>query len=157
MISLGSMKNKDQISSCFFLVFSVVICVNAFQLDIGGPFRPGPGFVPFLAGALLGAVSIGIFVGSLFSKKNVNQRVVWKGVKWKKIICTLGILVGYSLIMTFIGFVTSTFLLFMSLFWGIERISWWKAVLGSAATSVISYLFFVGWLQCQLPPGIVGY
>ncbi len=151
------MKNKDQISSCFFLVLSIVICVSAFQLDIGGPFRPGPGFVPFLSGALLGIVSIGTLVGSLFLNRNVNQRSVLKGIKWKRIVYTLSILVGYSLIMTFIGFVTSTFLLFMSLFWGIERISWWKAFLGSAAASVISYLFFVGWLQCQLPPGIVGY
>jgi hypothetical protein len=151
------MKNKDQISSCFFLVFSVVICMSAIQLDIGGPFRPGPGFVPFLAGGLLGAVSIGILAKSLFFSKRLDQRSVLKGIKWRKILYTLGILVGYSLAMASIGFVMSTFFLFMSLFWGIERISWWKAVLGSAATSVIAYLFFVGWLQCQLPPGIVGY
>ena len=151
------MKSKDQISSGFFLVLSIIICVSAFQLDIGGPFRPGPGFVPFLASALLGVVSIGILARSLFFSKKLDQRSVWKGIKWRKLSYTLGILVGYSLAMTFIGFVTSTFLLFMSLFWGIERISWWKAVLGSVAASVISYLFFVGWLQCQLPPGIVGY
>jgi putative tricarboxylic transport membrane protein len=151
------MKSKDQISGCFFLVFSIVICASAFELNIGSFFNPGPGFVPFLSGALLGIVSIGTLVGSLFFNKNLSQRSVWKGIKWKKIVYTLGILVGYSLVMTFIGFCTSTFLLFMSLFWGIERISWWKAFLGSAVASVISYLFFVGWLQCQLPPGIVGY
>jgi len=157
LISLRPMKNKDQFSGCFFLVFSIVICVSAFKLSVGSLFNPGPGFVPFLSGFLLGIVSIGTLVSSLLFNKNLSKRGVGKGIKWKKIACALGILVGYSLVMTFIGFVTSTFLLLTSLFWGVERMSWWKAVLGSAAASIISYLFFVGWLQCQLPAGIVGY
>lgn len=151
------MKRKDCISGLFFLVISIVICFHAFQLNIGTLTNPKPGFFPFFSGAILGVVSIEILLRSLLIGENFGRRNFWKEIKWKKVSYVLGALVGYPLVINFFGFVASTFLFFISLFWVVERMPWWKALLGSACGSVVSYLFFVRWLQCQLPTGIIGY
>ena len=148
---------RDRISGLFFLLLSIGICAGALRLNIGTFSRPAEGSLPFLSGALIGVVSLWIMLRSFILEGNHGERDDGKEINVRKVFYVLGILIGCSLTMTFLGFVATTFLLFISLFWAVERMTWWKALLGSAGATLASYIFFVRWLQCQFPPGFLGY
>jgi putative tricarboxylic transport membrane protein len=150
------MRRQDRMSSLFFLIASIGICVHACQLNIGTPSRPAQGFLPFVSGACIGLVSLWTLLAP-FIHKRIEQNEEVKKFSLKKVFPVMGVLVCYSLLLPFLGFVTTTFLLFIFFFRIMARMVWWKVLLGSAAVSVASFLFFVRWLQCQLPPGILGY
>ena len=150
------MVNQDRISSLFFLIISIVVCIHAFQLNIGSPTNPAQGFLPLLSGLCIGIVAIWTLRSS-FIRKSFEQGEDVKKFRLKTVIPVLGVLICYSLLLTFLGFVATTFLLFMFFFRIMAGMVWWKVLLGSAAVSIASFLFFVRWLQCQLPPGIIGY
>lgn len=148
---------KDRISGFFFLFLSIAICAGALRLNIGTFSRPAEGSLPFLSGAVIGVVSLWILLRSFILGENHDQKDIGEGINVGKVFYVIGILIGCSLTMTFLGFVATTFLLFISLFWAVERMTWWKSLLGSAGATLASYIFFVRWLQCQFPPGFLGY
>ena len=148
---------EDRISSLVFLALSIAICGHAIRLNIGTLTSPASGFFPFLSGSVLGLISLEVLLRSFLKRQGLGPKKIAKDINLIKVFCVLGVLVGDALVMTTLGFAASTFLLFLSLFWASEKMTWWKALLASGAASAASYLFFVSWLQCQLPPGIVGY
>jgi putative tricarboxylic transport membrane protein len=149
------MMRKDCISGLFFIFISILICVQAAWLKIGSLTNPQPGFLPFLSGAVLGIVSIGVALRSILVRKESDGGIGWREISLKRATYVVGVLIAYSLVISFLGFLLSTFSFFM-LFFAKKGMSWWKVLLGSACVSVACYLFFVRWLQCQLPSGIFG-
>lgn len=143
-------------------MLSVGICIHAFRINIGSIASPAQGSLPFVAGACLGGLSLRFLLRSLKAGGKSDPRDDFKGddlkgIKLARILPALGVLVTYSFILSFVGFTTATFLFFVFFFWTMAKLAWWKVLLSSAAVSVISHLFFVVWLKCQLPPGFVGF
>lgn len=150
------MKRVDRISSAFFLALSIAVGLQAVHLNVGSIRNPGQGFVPFLASACIGILSLWNLLNA-----TVLQRGLVTGENLKinlaKTLPVIGVLVCYSVLLSSVGFLLTTFLLFIFFFRIMARMPWLKALLASAAVSVASSLFFVVWLQCQLPVGIVGF
>ena len=151
------MKRQDVISGVFFLALSIGICIHAFRINIGTLTSPAQGSLPFLAGACLGGFSCWLLLRSFISGGKPPPKDDLKEIKLGRILLALGVLVGYALILSFLGFGATTFLFFVFFFRATARMVWWKVLLSSAAVSAVSYLFFVVWLQCQLPSGFLGY
>ena len=155
------MKRQDLISGLFFLAFSIAICIQAFRMNIGTLTNPAQGSLPFLAGACLGGFScwllVRFFKSSRKPRPQDDLKEYPKGIRLGRVLLVLCVLVCSSLVLSFLGFGATTFLFFVFFFGAMARMAWWKVLLGSAAVSIISYLFFVVWLQCQLPSGFLGY
>ena len=111
--------------------------------------------MPFGTGLLLLSFSLpALFKGGREEEKEESPLT---GPYWKRVITTTISLAIYGLILTRLGYLLSTFLLMMFLFWtpGYKK---WTVILIKAALSVtITYLVFEKWLDCQLPQGIFGF
>ncbi len=154
------MIKNDRVSSIFWFFIGIYVCIHAYYLSLGRLHKPGPGFIFFLAGALLSILSVLNFVGTLTKKtkdhEGNNLGSPWTGVRWQSNIVVLIVLAVYVALFNFLGFFLSTFLLLLFLFKFLEPTRWWVAILAAILTISISYMVFVFWLQVPFPRGILG-
>ncbi len=150
------MQRKYQLSSAiFFLVLGVGFVVEAQKLKLGRISRPDPGFFPFWLG-------VAMIVAAAFFLIRVLRRDVgsegrpeslWRGLHWGQALFSLFAMLGYALVLDRTGYLLTTFILLFVLFRYVGSQSWRATILGSVATSVLTYLLFKVWLQVQLPAG----
>ncbi len=148
----------DRLSSTFLLLIGLYVCLHAYTLGLGKFHEPGPGFIFFLAGALLSMLSaIGLFI-TFFAKAKEKEplKKLWSGLRWTKIIIVLGGLCAWIFFFNLFGFFLSTFLLLIFLFRAVEPIKWWIAILTAFITILISYAVFDLWLNVPFPKGFIG-
>ncbi len=152
-------KTQDFIAGAAWLVVGSYVAIHAYGMGLGRLHSPGPGFIFFLAALLLVALSIVDMAGALArrSSSDKGETHVWSGVRWRKILVLLGGVAAYVYLFSLLGFVTSTFLLMLLLFKGIEPTRWWAALASAFVTTVFSYLIFKVWLGVPFPTGIPGF
>ncbi len=147
--------NRDSWASLFCLAAGIGICLWSYQYEIGTLAGPGPGFVALCSGL---AVSFLSTVGFFSTRgKAKNGEAVLFGPLWVNGFIILLLLVGFALLLNFLGFLICTFLFMFILIGRIKSYSW-KVVLGwSLGTAGVMYLVFEVWLQAQLPMGLLRY
>lgn len=152
------MEHRDRISSLIFLVFSVLTCVGSYRLPVGiGSWHdPGPGFFPFWAGVIMGALSFAAYLRALRTKGE-DIGPWYSREKWKKVLLIMAIISAYALVLETLGFVLSTFLLLFTLFKLTENQGWRLSVGGSLVVAALSFVVFDRWLKLQLPKGFWGF
>jgi putative tricarboxylic transport membrane protein len=145
--------------SIFWFIIGVFVAIYAYQLGLGRLYKPGPGFIFFLAGLLLTILSIidiaGIFIGKYIPGKDEKEESVWLGFRWQKVLLVLGALSAYAYFFNMLGFLLSTFLLMVFLFKAVKPTRWWIAIVSSLVTTLLSYVIFKVWLMVPFPPGIL--
>ncbi len=147
-------KKPDWRSGIFFLLLGLIVCYSSIKLGLGKPSKPGPGFMPFVAGVFLTFLSLLLVLQVLLSE---SARFWGTDVKLKNAILVLGSMVAYGYLLQKIGFVFVT-LGFVTLLIGfIEPQSWRKALLGGAISAAASYLLFDTFLKSQLPRTFLGF
>lgn len=140
---------SDRIAGGFLLLIALLYLLEArsFETDfIADPI--GPKAFPFVLGAVLVGLSIGLTVGRGAETSWPSRSLWWR---WAVVIATLLI---YAAILNPLGFVISTTLLLVTLsllFGGRFARSLIFAVVFSAAT----YLVFRWLLALSLPPGTI--
>lgn len=146
------------ISSLFFLLIGLYVCLHSFSLGLGRFREPGPGFIFFLAGALLSFFSIiDLMKNYLVKEKNHNKlKELWSGSKWQKIVIVLVAICIWSYLLNLLGFFLSTFLLMIFLFAFVEFTRWWIAISAALITIAICYVIFKLWLNIPFPRGFMG-
>jgi putative tricarboxylic transport membrane protein len=153
------MKKLDRLSGIFWLILSVAICIHSHKLGLGRFHNPGPGFLFFWGGVVLGVLSMMILVRTMKGHKEVSiesQGNIFENVKWIKIVSVLVSLVIYGLILEWLGFLLSTIFFIALLLWSIESKKWYIIVFVSLASAFLSYALFELFLQARLPKGIFG-
>jgi len=149
------MKKNSRLGGLFWLVLGISICIESVKLNLGDLHRPGPGFMPFLAGTLLGA--LGLILG--FSKisngleEKVSSKKIWVKGGDRNIIFPLLALIGYVLLLDLVGFLVTTFIFLLLLFKLAEPKRWFIPLALAGGTVVLSHLIFSVWLQCPFPKG----
>jgi putative tricarboxylic transport membrane protein len=149
------------INDIVFMLFSSFICIGSLRLKggIGSVQEPGPGFMPFVAGMILGLLALLDFISQLRSGKSSPQeeKGVWAGVSWPKIILAVFFLFLYTAVMDRLGFSLST-ILYLLAFYRLSGVESWRTnVLASLGTTAIFYVGFKIGLECQLPRGFLGF
>ena len=152
------MRKADRISGIFWLIFGVIITIKSYRLGLGKVIEPGPGFLFFWAGIVLGIMSLVIILGS-FDRKKAGEpdKPILGGISFKKIILVLAAVFLYALLIETLGFILVTVLLFVFILGVVERKRWFFTVLSSFIVTSAAYLVFKTWLQTQLPAGILGF
>jgi putative tricarboxylic transport membrane protein len=151
------MKNNDQGSSVIWFLMGAGISFYSVKYGLGGFHNPGPGFVPFLAGAALAGLSLVIFFQQFSKRGKERVKDLWLKTNWRTMVMVMAALVVYTALFTFLGFLLDTFLLIAFLLRVMEPMSWKKVLAGSLGTALASYAIFQLWLQAQLPSGILGF
>jgi putative tricarboxylic transport membrane protein len=146
------MLNADRWTGLFFVLFSLYVCFESWRLGIGSFFRPGAGFFPFYSGAVLGLLSL--ILGFLAFRGKMEEAESWTDMG-NTVTVSLAVL-GFALLLTWLGFVITTFIFILFLLRAVER----RALLFSAGTalfiSAAFYVVFALWLKAQFPAGILG-
>lgn len=155
---LINMNRLDQLSSLFWLAISIIVCVESIRAHIGTLNNPGPGFLPFISGVTLSAFAIVLLAMSMLRKREEDKlRNPLKGVNWSKVILLLTPLFAYTIFLSWLGYLITTFGLMFFLFISIERSKPWLEIIIALITVLASYIVFYKWLGMQLPRGIFGF
>jgi hypothetical protein len=144
----------------FWVVIGGILCILAFQHGLGSFRAPGPGFVAFLSGILIGGVGAVMIVSKSISMGRAKGTIRAAGpdipaVSLSRLAYTMIFLVAYAILMDPLGYIVSTFLAMFGLFFDWEKKNWLWSFFFSVTVSLVSYLVFEVWLHCQLPRGIL--
>jgi len=141
----------------FWVLFSLVTCVESYRLRIGTINDPGPGFFPFSAGLIMLILSL-IALFQLIGKKNsIERKPRQEPFRWWNIVIILAAVTAYAFSLEKVGFLINTFLFICLLLKVVEPQSWKTAILGGLITAVAANLIFNVIFQAQIPSGILGF
>ena len=145
----------DRTSSIFFLIVSVIVFVGSIQLGLGSTRQPGPGFITFGASGLMGILSL-IGTARTFVKKKESEETLFKGTLWWRVVFSGLAILAFALIMPDLGYLITTFLLMLFLYFMIHEQKWYWVIISSLLSSLGSYYLFSKLLNCQFPDGLFG-
>jgi len=151
------MKPLDQASGLFWLLLSITVLVESVRLGTGSLRDPGTGFLTFGASAIMGILSLALFIRASLKKEEVKGELFFAGPFWKRVILVLVLLVLWARLMPELGYLVSTFLLMGCLYGVLERKKIWLVLTCSLLTTLITYVVFSKWLNCQFPDGVFGF
>jgi putative tricarboxylic transport membrane protein len=152
------MKSNDARSSLIWLGIALLICWGSVRLSLGDLRHPGPGFFSFVAGALLGLLSLLLFLHSRKKASDEKKKAFWPHPDGtRRMIWTLAALLLYVIGMKYAGFFGSTLLFLGFLLRVIGREKWPAVFSVTFLAAIISYGVFQYWLDVQLPRGFLGF
>jgi putative tricarboxylic transport membrane protein len=141
----------------FWLLFSLIICVEAYRLNLGTVHEPGPGFFPFGAGFIMLILSLAALFQSIAKKQNVEETGRQESFRWWNIVIILTAIIAYSLSLETVGFLINTFLFMCLLLKVVEPQPWKKAIVGGVITALLANLIFNVIFRTHIPDGILGF
>jgi putative tricarboxylic transport membrane protein len=148
---------NDRISALFFLGLSLFICEQSVVIGLGTPDTPGSGLLSFGAGAGIGILALWLLIQSFRSKKTHDEVQGDGPFRWGKFLGVCIGLFGYAIVVNWLGFVLTTFIIVFVLFHLLEEKKWWLTMIEAALIAIGNYLFFVRWLGLILPRGFLGW
>jgi len=149
----------ERLGHLFWLAVGLVSIYGSTRLGLGAMREPGSGFLPFIAGSFIGLMALGIFLSSILRKRETQAKLsaFWKEVHWHRPAIISLLTFGFVLVLEWLGFILAGFLLLLSLFKGVEKFSWKKAMIIPTLTLGLTYLLFNVFLKASLPKGIFGF
>ena len=147
------MLKSDRWTGIFFLLLSAYVCGESLRLGLGDMHRPGPGFISFWSGLILGLMAVGIVLRSFFGKGVGGE----KFANWQSVVSVGLSLFGFLLLLDTLGFIISTFLFVSFLLKRVEQKKWLFSLTVAGLTACFSYVIFEVLLKAQLPQGIFGF
>ena len=163
--SMNWMKQHDRAGGLIWVILGISLLVGSLKLDLGGLGEPGPGFFPFLAGALLALLGGILFISTTVIGLRGDERLEAEDnskrkKNWLNITFMLLALFSYPLISEGLGFFLAA-LLFLSFSVNLIKPNlkkpkgWLMSLVFSLIAVTLSYLIFVVLLGCHFPRGIL--
>jgi hypothetical protein len=152
------MGNRDLIGSLFWMVIGVIFCAGAWKYGIFRGRMPGAGFFPFMASIVLIALSLFVFIPSLWTGRKdpvKRENFFARPDSWKGIVLALAALFAYWQALGYLGFLLTTVLFMIFLLRFIEPQRWVIVLAVSILTTTLAYMIFNLWLKVRLPAGIL--
>ncbi len=150
------MRRAYLIADLVWLALAGAVCAESVRLRVGNFHAPGPAFLPFFAGALLGMLSL-ISLVQTWREKEQQQSGPWAGTPFVKLGLLLGVLFLYTVLLNVLGFILGTFLLLLFLFRVVEPVGWKTVIIVTVLTMGGTYLLFGILIESTLPKGFLGF
>ena len=141
----------------FWLLFSLILCIESYRLNIGTIRYPGPGFFPFCVGLVMAGLSLIAIIQSVGKYEREEKSEHQEPFRWWNIAIILAAILVYALVLETVGFLICTFLFVSLLLKVVEPQSWKATILGGLIMAVSSDIVFNLILQSQIPSGIFGF
>ena len=136
------------------MVLALAVAAEAGRLGFGTFGRPGPGFLPFLAGNLPGRSGRRRPDPDRSSKNRAPRPAAVFALRTSSgSALVTAVLFVYVFLWDVIGFLASTFVLLLFLFRCVEPLRWGTVFLASGLTLAFTYILFSVLLGARLPAG----
>jgi hypothetical protein len=154
-----AVKKTFLVNDIFWMTLALLACIGGLKLGFGSFHQPQAGFMPFLSGLLLGVLALVDLISGILTqwKGEKEDKEIWSGIGWGKILITLAVLFIYTALFPVLGFIIGTTLLLLFLFRLMEPKSWWIVLTASLVTTGLFYVGFKIGLDSQLPRGLLGF
>jgi Tripartite tricarboxylate transporter TctB family len=135
-------------AGALFLAFAVFFLVVALGYPMGTAAKMGPGYFPRLLAVVLGAIGLGVMLGSMKPTAEPHVLRKWdvKGLAW-----VTGSVILFALLLFPIGLVGALFVLVMVSSKASAEFTWKGALANAAILIALCVLVFVYGLGLQLP------
>jgi hypothetical protein len=144
----------DRVGGVIWTVLGIALAIGSIQLGFGTFHEPGPGFMPFLTGSLLGLLGLILILTKTregFVKKRTEEISIRKF--WERGIYALIASFIYIFLLEPLGYVIATLLLIFSLLKIMGGRKWFSPILISLLAVALSYFIFIMWLRISFPRG----
>jgi putative tricarboxylic transport membrane protein len=151
------MRRADTIAGAALLALAVGFSVGALKhYAYWGANGPGPAFLPFWLGAVMGVLAVTLLVGALRTRE---PGAPWlpSGVGRKRLLVVLGATVALVALLNVLGMVIGSFVFLLGLMRFLDRTPWLTAVAVAAAVAAANYLVFTRWLKVPMPVSVLGF
>ncbi len=144
---------RDSVSAVVLLILAFAICIGSTAtLSYGSYHRPGPAFLPFWTGILIGAMSIALLAQSLLRSPRLPRGR--PSASLKKPAYALLALILYGVLFGVLGYFICNLLFMGFMVLLVEKKKWYTALGIGVITALVFYFVFGVWLQVPLPRGI---
>ena len=140
-----------------FVGVSIFLLFAAGRFNFGTLRVPQTGFFPKTLVIFLLLLSLVLLVQALRQKAVEPGGVKIATEGWIRIASTLATMIGFALVLEWLGFLLSTFVLMVLLLRAIEAPRWSKVFTVALVTALASYGLFAWLLGVALPAGILGF
>jgi hypothetical protein len=147
------LKKTYLITYFIWMVLALAVTAEAGRLGFGSFGRPGPGFLPFLAGICLALLAGAGLIQTVVKKPAAEAGGGFRTADILRIVLVAAVLFVYVSLWDAIGFPASTFLLLLFLFRCVEPLRWRKVFVASGLTLAFTYILFSVLLGARLPAG----
>lgn len=150
------MKRANFAAAIGLLLLAGFIGFESRRLSFGTFRVPHTGFYPKILTGLLLLLAFACLVQTLRDKtiQRPTEKILAEG--WIRIGATLATLVGFAVVLEWLGFLLSTFVLMVLLLRAIEAPKWPRVIAVALATAALSYGLFAWLLGVPLPAGVLG-
>lgn len=152
-------RDRNVTSSLFWALVGILFCIGGFHYGIRRSGIPGPGFLPFVTGIVLVALSLALLISRLLNRggrAGSKEDPMPGGQALTRILQVLGALCLYVLLLEPLGFLLTT-CLFMVLLLRLEPRSWFFILFGAIGATLFFFVLFKVLLRVPLPSGLLGY
>ena len=148
------MRSADRVTAALLLAFAVAFSVGALkQYQWWGSGGPGPAFMPFWLGLVMGLLALSMLLRSL---KQKEPGAAWlpRGEGLRDMLVVLAATVAFIALLKVTGMIigTALYLAFLVRFLGKNR--WWVTLSVALAAAGFNWLVFVHWLRVPMPEGM---
>ena len=141
----------------FWILFSLVTCIEAYRLKLGAVTKPGSGFFPFSAGLVMLVLALVALMQLTRQEKKEGESGGREEVRWWNIVIILAAVGASAFTLETIGFLINTFLFVTLLLKVIEPQSWKASILGGVIAAAAANVLFNVIFKAQIPSGILGF
>ena len=150
------MRRANIVVAVSLACLAIFFLFEAGRLNFGNMRVPQTGFFPKTLLVLVLALSLCLLVRTLRQAETETRTQPIPSQGWIRIGATLAALLGFALLLEWLGFFVSTFLLMILLLRAIEAMPWAKVVLVALSTALVAYFIFAWLLGVPLPSGVLG-
>jgi putative tricarboxylic transport membrane protein len=158
---------KEIASSLVLLLFSATFLAYTTRYPLDDWENPGPAVFPLVLGAILLVLSAGQLIRGLLAPKEPGgagerdstfkalEKFLQANRGEAKVLVLTAVLVLYILMMKWIGFFVSTFLLVIFSSRLMEAKGWVRPAALAAGVCLFCYLLFEAWIKLSFPRGVL--
>jgi len=149
----------DRILNAFWILLGAGICVESVRLRLWNPSGPGSGFIPFLAGLLVGVIGLLLFCGDRArgSEQEEGGKFWENPIARNRVFYLLGSLCFTALFMKTLGFLLTSVIVTIFMIRAIEARKWMTLVAVSVGSCLAIFFLFKSLMQISLPKGFLGF
>jgi putative tricarboxylic transport membrane protein len=153
------MRSYEQIYSFSWILLSIGICAESLRLQIwDASSGPVAGFIPFLAGILIGLSGILMFLSGWSGRvqKGPRERFWPERRATQRILYVLAGLCVLAFLLPILGFLIASIIVTAFMLRVIEPQRWAVVIATSLSCCLLVYWLFHHFLQVSLPKGFLG-
>lgn len=148
------LQRADLWGGLFWLVISVFVTWQGYQLGLGRLNDPGSGFALFWIGLFMAGFALAISAGSVL-RDGAKLVELWAGTRWRRVLTVIAMLIVYGLVFESVGFVPATSVLLLSLMLFVDPVRWPLAIVISIGAPLAIWVVVTRWLKIQMPAGLL--